>query len=96
MSNRAVFNQFEVCPICKLFEEGPETRQHFLTESQKLQVIRQKFYIKIPDIMDSSPVDKISPNDMTQLIFDLSVFCEGKFVIYKLALYSRELTSSLH
>ena len=95
-SNRAVFNQFAVDPICKLCEKSPETRQHFIAECQTLQHARQDFYMKIQDIVDSIPVDTSSPGDVTQLILDSSVFLENKFEIDLLELYSRELISSLH
>ena len=95
-SNRAVFNQFAVDPTCKLCDKGPETRQHFLAECQTLQQVRQKFFTRIQRIVDPSRLDIISPCEVTQLIFDSSVFFKSRTIIDSCELYSRELISSLH
>ena len=94
-SDRAVFNQFSVDPTCKLCEQGPETRQHFLAECQALHHIRRNFYSRIQD--DVKPgCDITSPDQLTQLILDPSVFHTSKTDIDLIELYSREVISLLH
>ena len=37
-SNRAKFNQYNVCPTYQLCNKNPETREHFITVCEKVQV----------------------------------------------------------
>ena len=96
-SNRAVLTSSQVDPTCRLCENSPETRQHFLAECQILQHVRQKFYTRIQHIVDPSRLDIISPislHEVTQLILDPSVFYTNKNIIDSIELNSRELISS--
>ena len=95
-SNRAVFNQFAVDPTCKLCEKSPETRQHFLAECQTLHRVRQSFCNRIQVIVDHRHIDIASPDVVTQLILDPSLYLSNKTDIDLIELYSRELISSLH
>ena len=95
-SNRAVFNQFAVDPMCKICGTAPETRQHFLVECHYLQEVRHDVYMKIQCVTDLNFTDTISNGDAVQLIRDPSVFFKNKTVIDKVELYSRELVSNLH
>ena len=95
-SNRAVFNQFAVDPTCNLCEKSPETRQHFLAECQTLHCVRQSFCNRIQVIVDRHHIDIASPDVVTQLILDPSVYLSNKTDIDLIELYSRELISSLH
>ena len=76
-SNRTVFNQFTIDPTCKLCEQGPDTRQHFLAECQTLHHIRQNFYSRIQD-NEKPGWDITSPDQLSQLINDPSVFHTSK------------------
>ena len=95
-SNRAVFNKFAVDPTCKLCEQCPETRQHFLTECQALKHLHQKFRSRVLGFVNSSCLDSLTSSELTQLILDPSVYCSSKTDIDLIELYSRELISSLH
>ena len=76
-SNRAVFNQFAVDLTCKLYQQGLETRQHFLAECQTLHRIRRNLYCRIQDNVKPG-CDITSPDQLTQLILDPSVFHTSK------------------
>ena len=45
--NRAVFNQCQVDPTCKLCSATPETRQHFLAECPVFETERDSFKQKM-------------------------------------------------
>ena len=73
-----MFNQFAVDPTCKLCEKSPETRQHFLAECQTLHRVRQSFCNRIQVIVDHRHIDIASPDVVTQLILDPSVYLSNK------------------
>ena len=45
--NRAVFNQYQEDPTCKLCSAAPETRQHFLAECPVFESERDSFKQKM-------------------------------------------------
>ena len=95
-SNRAVFNQYAVDPMCKICESGPENRQHFLVECQPPQEVRQVFTkLRAATDVNLQETVVVSRCDATQLILDPSVFFENKTVIDTIELFSRELISNL-
>ena len=75
-AHRSKFNQFDVKPTCLLCDEGPETREHFLTTCEKLDAYRSIYTDKIRDVLSknlgSSDVDDImnSREGLTQLLMD--------------------------
>ena len=42
-ANRAVFNQFQVDPTCKLCSAAPGTRQHYIAECSAFEIERDSF-----------------------------------------------------
>ena len=95
-SNKAVFNQHAVDPTCKLCRGAPETRQHFLVECQALQKEREKYLRLIEPIADRLHIDLSSPDAVTRLILDPSVYTESVLDITNLEIQSRELIDILH
>ena len=95
-SNKAVFNQHAVDPTCKLCHGAPETRQHFLVECQALQKEREKYDRLIEPIADRLHIDLSSPDAVTRLILDPSVYTESVLDITNLEIQSRELIDILH
>ena len=73
-----MFNQFAVDPTCKLCEKSPEARQQFLAECQTLHRVRQSFCNGIQVIVDHRHIDIASPDVVTQLILDPSVYLSNK------------------
>ena len=75
-AHRSKFNQFDVKPTCLLCDEGPETREHFLTTCEKLDAYRSIYTDKIRDVLSknlgSSDIDDImnSREGLTQLLMD--------------------------
>ena len=75
--NRAVFNQFQVNPTCRLCTADPETRQHFISECTFLNNERAAYSEKLlknpvfqSAYIDRSPIK--DPEFLTQLSLDAS------------------------
>ena len=103
-SNRSNFNQYEVDQMCKMCENGPETRQHFISECLKSKHLRDKFNIKTAKLFNINPdiLTNMDRHTCTQLILDCThPEVTGNLIIKNaiisdLELYTRELLQSLH
>ena len=77
--NRARFNQFNIDPTCLLYEEDPETREHFLVSCQRLHQQREPFLKQLQAECESMyPASwsyiAISTTSLIQLILDPTHF----------------------
>ena len=75
--NRAVFNQFQVNPTCRLCKAEPETRQHFISECSFLNNERAAYSEKLlkNPVFQSAYIDRSlikDPEFLTQLTLDAS------------------------
>ncbi|MEW8547407.1 MAG: reverse transcriptase domain-containing protein, partial [Candidatus Thiodiazotropha sp.] len=95
-SNKAVFNQHSVDPTCKICKSAPETRQHFLAECPAYSDARMRFIGQVREMTERLLLDISSPDVLTRLILDPSVYTECDSDIYKIELHSRELIDTLH
>ena len=71
-SNRSNFNQYEVDPTCKTCENGPETRQHFISECLNSKHLIDKCNIKTAKLFNINPdiLTNMDRHTYTQLIID--------------------------
>ena len=81
--NRAVFNQFQVNPTCRLCKADPETRQNFISECSFLNNERAAYCEKLlknpvfqPAYIDRSLIKTLE--FLTQLTFDASALLDIK------------------
>ena len=95
-SNKAVFNQHLVDPTCKLCKGAPENRQHFLAECPAYGEAREKYIIQVNEVSERLSINVSSPEVLTRLILDPSLYTSNEQDIYKLELHSRELVYNLH
>ncbi len=95
-SNRAVFNQYRVDPTCKLCDEQPETRQHFLAECEALAPERDRFRHQISQITLELNIDTRNPETLVKLILDSTWIVKNPDVIADIELASRILIHKLH
>ena len=103
-SNHSNFNQYEVDPTCKMCENRPETRQHFISECLKSKHLRDKFNIKTAKLFNINPdiLTNIDRHTYTQLILDCThPEVTGNLIIKNaiisdLELYTRELKNYSH
>ncbi len=94
--NRAVFNQYKVNPQCKLCEEEPETRQHFLAVCSTFDAERGEFLSRTADILRSSSVDIDNPETLTRVILDPSWNIDNPTHLDSVERASRILIHQLH
>ena len=73
-SNRAVFNQHQVDPTCKLCSAAPETRQHFIAECSVYERERNVFKERL---YNNTPIHIYlqDPDTFTRIVKDF--FCSG-------------------
>ena len=95
-SNKAVFNQHLVDPTCKLCKGAPENRQLFLAECPAYGEAREKYIIQVNELSERLSINVSSPEVLTRLILDPSLYTSNEQDIYKLELHSRELVYNLH
>lgn len=102
-ANRAAFNQHAVNPTCKLCSEGPETRQHFLTECSFLTAERQSYIQRLTTlcIFTDAQIQQLNePVILTQLTLDASIVINienlSEDQLGSLELYTREYIYRIH
>ena len=98
--NRAVFNQYQADPTCKLCSATPETCQHFIAECLVFETEWDSFKQKVCN--DSLLQDYYlhDPDTFTRLVLDSSaVFnhdATNQSVISQVELYAREYLHKIH
>ena len=70
-ANRAVFNQYQVDPTCKLCSVAPETRQHFVAECSVYDIERNIFKQRMANYT-ALCIDQQDPGNFTRLVLDHS------------------------
>ena len=70
-ANRAVFNQYQVDPTCKLCSAAPETRQHFVAECSVFEIERNIFKQRMANYT-ASFIDQQDPDTFTRLVLEPS------------------------
>ena len=103
--NRAVFNQFQVNPTCRLCKAEPETRQHFISECSFLNNERAAYSEKLlkNPVFQSAYIDRSlikDPEFLTQLTLDASAVLDkeqfDKITWGLLELLTREYIHRIH
>ena len=95
-ANRASFNKYAVDPTCKVCQEVPEDRVHFIARCESLDHVREPYKHKLENVfMDIIPNVK---DDMifTKLVLDHSALIQdslNSIDSHKVELRSRELIS---
>ena len=92
--NRAVFNQYQVDPACKLCSAAPETRQHFLAECPVFESERDSFMQKMCNNSLLQDCRFHDPDIFTRLVLDSSAVFDynatNQSVISQVELHARE------
>ena len=103
--NRAVFNQFQVNPTCRLCKADPETRQHFISKCSFLNNERAAYPEKLlkNPVFQSAYIDRSlikDPEFLTQLTLDASAVLDkeqfDKITWGLLELLTREYIHRIH
>ncbi|MES9904845.1 MAG: reverse transcriptase domain-containing protein [Sedimenticola sp.] len=95
-SNRAVFNQHNVNPICKMCRIDPETRQHFLAECHIFETERDIYRHQIAAVTLFLNLDISNPEILTQVTLDCTRMVENPEHIDTIELASRSYIHKLH
>jgi len=105
-ANRAAFNQYDVDPTCKICNQGPENREHFISTCNSTESVRKKYRDKIRMIFmqypDVDPDELLSsPQKFTQVILDCTHTDVAKITLMKcdvdnLETIAREYIMRLH
>ena len=105
-SNRSVFNQYSINPICVLCEDEAETREHFIAKCTAYEDIRKKAEEKLKLVLENSTSLQIrsildNAGKFTQLILDCThgtIVKEKplRYEIEKVERLSREYLEKIH
>ena len=95
-ANRAVFNQIQVDPTCKLCSAAPETRQHYFAECAAFEIERDAFKQKVCNYLPHRECDLQDSATFTRLVLDSSAVLNhditDQSVISQFELNAREYT----
>ena len=102
--NRAKFNQFEVDPTCRLCDEEPETREHFVAVCSALDDCRKKYNEGLVCTINMSidQVKTLGNDKYTQLVLDcthpsVNIYTDNpNFNIEEHEMQTRQLLHKLH
>ena len=98
-ANRAVFNQYQVDPTCKLCSAVPETRQHFVAECLVFEIERNIFKQRMANYT-ASFIDQQDPDTFTRLVLDPSAMVKPTVAdecgLTQVELYTREYIHQIH
>ena len=79
-ANRAVFNQFQVDPTCKLCSIAPGTRQHYIAGCPVFEIERNIFKQKVCNYLPLRECDLQDPDTISRLALDSSAVCNHDIV----------------
>ena len=98
--NRAVFNQYQVDPTCKLCSAAPESPQHFLAECPVFESERDSFKQKMCKNSLLQDYRFHDPEFFTRLVlYSSAVFdfnATNRSVISQIELHAREYIHEIH
>ena len=99
-ANRAVFNQFQVDPICKLCSVAPGTCQHYIAECSIFEIERNSFKQKVCNYLPLREYDLQDPDTFSRLVLDSSAVFNhdviDQSVISQTELNAREFVYKIH